>query len=206
MILIVDFEKRTVSAKLFERLVESGVPCIYTDTEKIRKYPSATAVIAFVRTEDMLNRVCVKSGKIPVLAINESGSRIYNNDVLFFDEVTHGDSFDFLISYLHDKFGFTKNMCYKGDLSVNGSDVRLEEQICKFTATERRIIVLMIYCSEKWVSEDEVVKTCFSHTGKKFSSRVSVHICNINKKSKSAFGIKLIECKRGVGYTLCRNV
>lgn len=206
MILIVDEYRRKTARCLRESLWNCGIPSVLTDRDHIERFPEALCAIAFVGSEEYLNTVSLRCHRIPLLAINESQSRIYNKDVLFYDPSLNDSYTDFLLSFLKEKYGFLPDEFGTGDVLLKGDDVLVGYAYLRFTKTERRILALLVMCSGKWVSSDTVRNACFENTGKGETSRISVHICNINKKSSAVCGRNLIRTKRGIGYMLDRGI
>jgi len=201
----VDEDKRKRAYDLSDSFAELGLASIVTDMDHIRKYPEAIAVAVFVPSENYLNKVSVRCGKIPIIAINESGSRIYNKDVVFYSENFHGKYDDFIFSFIFEKYGILKGDYSCGELRIVDDKVTLGIAYLKLTKSERRILSMLIVCGG-WVSEHSILKACFKNTGKKSSTRVPVHICNINKKTKGISGRPIILTKRGIGYMVDRNI
>jgi len=206
VILIVDEERRKIAYSLRDSLRGSGIPSVVTDSGNIKKYPEALGVIVFAANEGYLNKVSLYCLKIPVLAVNESPSRIYNKDVMFYDERFHDSYMDFVMGFLRDRYGILPEEYGCGDVLIKGDDVLVGFAYLKLTRTEKNILSLLTVCAGKWVSSETVRSTCFDSVGKKNSSRVSVHICNINKKASVVCGRNLIRAKRGIGYMLDQGI
>jgi len=202
MILIADDSKRKRSTELRYKLMSLGLPCIMVDQDHIRKHPEALLVMTFVSSEDKLNLIAVKCGRIPLLVVNESGSRIYNKDVTFYDDSIYKSYEEFILAYLNEKLGIVIDDHTYGRITLGERSVYMGPSSFRLTVCERMILMLVMLCHGKWVSEESIRKACFSSSAKRNTTRVSVHICNINKKSKNVFKWPIITCKRGVGYML----
>lgn len=200
MILIVDYGGRGRSTEIRSALLSQNIPCAVVSAKHVVKYPAALIVFAFVSTEDMLNTVSVRCGRIPLLAVNETGGRIYNSDVRFYDPDIHKTCEEFIIAYLYERYGITTGDYSRGDLSVSSGTVMAGVSYLKLTKTETRILVLFLICSDKWISADNVGRTCFESS--RGSKSVPVHICNINRKAEAVLGRPIILCSRRTGYRL----
>ena len=200
MILIVDGSGRGRGAKLRSALLSHNIPCAAVNTLNIAKYPAALIVFAFVSSEDMLNTISVRCGRTPLLAVNETGGRIYNSDVRFYNPDIHKTIEEFIISFLYERYGITAGHYSRGDVSVLRGTVMAGVSYLNLTKTETRILVLFLMCSDKWISADNIGRACFESSGGNKS--VAVHICNINRKTKTVLGKPIIICSRRTGYRL----
>lgn len=200
MFLIVDDDKLKRSRVLRDALAAYELPVIITTAAQISCYPEALAVVAFADSEAYLNTVSLRCGRIPLLAVNGSGSRIYNKDVVFYDPRVHGSHAEFVLDFIEKHFGITPPVYKVRNLTVNGTRVNMDIVRFKLTASERRILILMMICRDRWVSERSIGRACFADCKK--SCRVAVHICNMNKKARGYIGQRLVMTKRGRGYKL----
>ncbi len=201
MILIID-EERTKRALDLKYAIESrGIPVAFTTADRIKNHPVFTAAVAFVSSEYALNMISVRLGKCLLLCINKSGNRIYNKDVVFFED-HFGNEADFVFSTLKERLGFNPKELRVGDLTIGVNFVKVGLSYMNLTVTERRILVLAAFLAGRDFDVDTVLASCFPNSGRGRSDKVSVHICNLNKKAKTAMGRPIIRCKRGVGYTL----
>lgn len=202
MILIVDDDKTKRSRDIKSALSEYGIPSVVCGIGHIRHYPETLAVFCAVPSQDKLDLICVRCGRIPVIAENLSGSRIYNKDVSFYDSTACPFPAGFIISFLNERYGIIPSELRYGDLLILPDIIQYGIAGLRLTGTERRILVLLLLCKEKWVSEFCITHTCFRRVGAGNSTRVSVHICNLNRKARAVTGRNFILTKRGVGYML----
>lgn len=204
MILLIDDRLNDVKDKRIDGIRDSfyaaGIPCLTVRSANVSEYPWALAAFLFAPSDDYLRTVSVRCKRIPILAVNESGSRIYNNDVIFYDPALFGSYEDFITAFLRTRYGITCGNYVLGDLSIVGDTVTYGINNVMLTPTERRILILLVMCKERWISEAEISRTCLDGGSK--TSSVAVHVCNMNKKFKTATGKRLIRTKRGFGYTV----
>ena len=200
MVLLVDDEKQPRIAEIRDQVRNSGIPCISVSLNDIQRYSDAVMVFAFVPTENYLNIVSLRCKRVPLLAVNESGSRIYNKDVLFFDKEKHSSYLLFILGFIKDKYGIEAGKYHTYDASVIGREVVCGVNKFSLTPAEYRIISLLAVSRSNWICEKVIADVCFDDPSK--SCRVSVHICNINNKAKLYIGHPLIRTKRGKGYML----
>lgn len=199
MILLVCDTKDNRIDSLKKNLRREGVPCLSVRTDDVSSYGNAAAVFAFVPSENYLNTLSLRCKRIPVLAVNKSGSRIYNKDVLFYEE-SCGSYEDFIINFIKDNYGTEPGRYLTYDVTVDGRDVLCGLNSFRLTPAEYRIISLLAFSRGKWIDEKTIAAVCFDDSSK--SCRVSVHICNINNKAKLYTGHTLVKTKRGKGYML----
>lgn len=200
MFLIVDDDKLKRSRVLRDTLAAYELPVIIATASQICDYPEALAIVVFADSEAYLNIVSLRCGRIPLLAVNASGSRIYNKDVLFYNPRAYGSHAEFVLDFIKRRFGIAPPIYKVRNLIVNGSEVNMDIVRFKLTASERRILILLMICRDRWVSERSISRACF--TSCKKSCRVAVHICNLNKKVRGYIGQRLVKTKRGSGYML----
>lgn len=204
MILLVDDDRENRTIRLRDALRACGIPCICIRCAAVRDYPEALFAFVFASSEYHLNTVSLRCGRLPLLCVNESGGRIYNKDVIFFDSARFVSYEDFVIDFMKTEFGITPHDLTVGELTVADGTVSYGVNRLRLTPAEHRILTLLAFCSGKWVSEKNILRTCFDNIST--SCRVPVHICNINSKAKKTFGRKLIKCKRGIGYILSEDL
>ena len=204
MILLLDDRINDMKDKRIEAIrdffLAEGIPCLTVRSVQVTDHPTALAVFLFTPSDDHLRTVSVRCKRIPILAVNESGSRIYNNDAVFYDAGVHGSYESFILDFLRTKYGITCGNYVIGDLSVVGDAATYGMNPIKLTPTERKILVLLMMCKNQWISEDEVGRVCLGSRSK--TSSITVHVCNMNKKFKIAAGKRLIRTKRGAGYMI----
>lgn len=191
-------DKRILMLK--DSLKALGLPCAVIKSTSVADYSSALCAFVFTPSDHYLRTVSVRCKRVPILAVNESSSRIYNNDALFFDPVTHGSYVSFITDFLHERYKVTVGEYKTGELTVIDGAVLYGISSIKLTPSERRILVLLMLCSNRWVSENEICNLCFDKRSN--SGRVSVHICNLNKKFRLHTGKRIISVRRGNGYKI----
>ncbi len=199
MILLINDGKDKRIERLHENLQALGIISVAVESGRVREYSEACCAFVIAGSENELNIVSVRCGKLPLLAVNESDSRIYNKDVVFYSS-SCGSHENFIIDYLRKVHGITGGTLKIGALTVGDASVSYGVNSLKLTGTERNILRLLGICKGKWISEENIERICFESSGT--SCRVSVHICNINRKFREFAGRNLIRCKRGIGYIL----
>lgn len=71
------------------------------------------------------------------------------------------------------------------------------------TRLERTIVLLLIFGMREWYTAEDMVRNCFVKVMPEIrSNTVSVHVSNINSKSRRVCGKKLILTRRFGGYRL----
>lgn len=204
MILIIDEERTKRALDLKKALENRGLPTVFVTVDRIKKYQVFTAAVAFVSSDYMLNMISVRLGKCLLLCINDSGHRIYNKDAIFYDEC-YEDKTEFVLRQLKDKLFIDPTALQIGELCVEGDSVSVGLSFLKLTETEKNILVLAMLLRGQYFDSRTALEACFHGCGKN-AGKVSVHICNLNKKARSVTGRTLICCKRGVGYCLDVNI
>ncbi len=204
MVILADDNKDIRIHKLKALLSDYGIPCVAVKSERIADYPEALAVFVITPSENYLNTVALRCRHTPILCENESGSRIYNKDVLFYNSNVHGTIERFIIDFIKEKYGIDCADYTVGNLKLTIAEVQYGLSKVKLTAAEHRILTLLTVCRDHWISEKNIDSVCLG--GRSSSCRVSVHICNINKKFKVLAGHRIIKCKRGVGYKAEDNI
>lgn len=204
MVILADDNNDKRIQKLKDLLSGSGIPCVAVKSDHIPELPEALAVFAITTSENHLNTVSIRCGRMPLLCFNESGSRIYNKDVVFYSDTDSDTVERFIVDFIKDKYAIDFEDYIVGNLRFTPTEIRYGINRVKLTAAERRILVLLSLRREIWISEKQIEAVCFD--GRSSSCRVPVHICNINKKLKSIAGHRIIKCKRGVGYKAEDNI
>ena len=200
MILLACDSKDNRIIDLKNTLIIAGMPCAIVGCDSIPEYPMALAVFTFTKSENYLNTVSLRCKRTPLIAVNESGSRIYNNDVLFCESGDTQFCAEYMLNFIKAKYGITAGEYLIDDVSVRSLEAVSGVSRVSLTPVEYRILSLLVICKGKCLSESIIGKVCFEDHSK--SCRVPVHICNLNKKCKTVFGYKLITAKRGLGYSV----
>jgi len=205
LILIIDEPGLTRSDNLRREIIEDGLAAVLATEDSIMKFPEAIAALVFTNSEIHLSMVALRCKRIPVLACNLSGSRIYNSDVTFYNPRSGETVKDFLYGFILKKYGFDCKTPTLGDMMLADRYLRIGPVQVRLTPTERRIVALLMMTRDNWVSENSIHKAVSAKVGGKHG-RIPVHICNINSKIKSALRVDIIETKREKGYRFKKTI
>lgn len=191
MILIVDNTQRKMRNEIREALFYESIPCAVTSSDKMDAFLPAGVILL---TEAYLEA-----------------------DVREYLSVMHDSSLVTVLDETCDPIDFAKE-CYNkfcrekcepsNDINIEfyGDYLTFNGVVTRLTKTEKRI-VNMLLLEDRWVSGEMLSIYCVKDASLMCPDpkRIAVHVCNINKKSRTFLGEELITHRRYSGYRIVKN-
>ena len=185
MILIVDNTYRKLPSQIREKLFCMGIPCAVTHSDGIDMFLPAGVVIV---TEKYILE------DVKYMAEMHTPS-----PVILYDEET--DLFDFVYSaycrYCKESSEGAEHLRIKYD----GNGFIFCSKRIHTTKTEKRMLKMLLSVPS-WFLPEQISAYCLKDS-KADKGIVSVHVCNLNKKTAAATGRAIIDCRRYSGYKIC---
>ena len=197
MIVIVD-DNTERGLALRHSALSDYLPCAFCGVSEFVHLPPSCA-----DREDQLSALG-SADKAELIVINHTGKNIINTDAYFYSEENDGDLVQFLKARAAALCGNDADTPSYGGLYFNpeGKAVFCGRKFA-LTRLERRIVLLLIFGMREWYTAEDIVRSCFAKTMPETrSNTVSVHVSNINSKSRRVCGKKLILTRRFGGYRL----
>lgn len=205
MILIIDDSSKKRKTELRNSLFDAGIPCAVVTSERLKKLEPARVTVAFAENETQLSIVSIRAGSTDYIVINDTGRRMYNTDAYFYDPTVDGDFRDFIKRRAVEKHGISIDSLAEYPVRMCDGEVYFFNRQVNLTRREEMIVRHLMFAKGEWHSSEEVARFAFDGiSGGIDDSSVSVHICNINKKSVQVTGRKIILSKRFCGYKINR--
>lgn len=98
------------------------------------------------------------------------------------------------------KYGYVAGCAEAGAILLNEVGAKYFGKSIYLTETEKRIVVMLILGKSNWIKADDICEFCLNDADS--LGAVSVHINNINRKSRLCSPIKMISSIRNSGYRL----
>lgn len=208
MVLIIDDTRREDGALLGAALAEKNIPSVRVRLDDLPGISTFPVTLVYTPSEHYLNIASVRCGKTKLLAINETRSRIYNEDAIFLQEKNYGDICDRIYDIATEMLGFRPDSFNIGALSLKDERYSYAGAFLSFTPSERMIFTELVLRRGKHVPERDLT-LLFDKIDKRKNPRtgiVPVHICNLNRKNFSVVRQKLVLFKSGKGYAINPNL
>ncbi len=96
------------------------------------------------------------------------------------------------------RFGVNYSCAREDGIRFDAGRVYYRGHYLPLTASEYRIVRFLVHCRKKYCFSEEIAAACLADP----EGGVTVHICNINSKSRKITLYPLIECRRYSGYRI----
>ena len=203
MIVIVD-DNTERGLALRHSALSAFLPCAFCSVSEFVHVPHGKDIVVLCADrEDQLSALG-SADKAELIVINHTGKNIINTDAYFYSEENDGDLVQFLKARAAALCGNDADTPSYGGIYFNpeGKVVFCGRKFA-LTRLERTIVLLLIFGMREWYTAEDMVRNCFVKVMPEIrSNTVSVHVSNINSKSRRVCGKKLILTRRFGGYRL----
>ena len=202
MIVIVD-DNTERGLALRHSALSDFLPCAFCSVSEFVHFPHGKDIVVCADREDQLSALG-SADKAELIVINHTGKNIINTDAYFYSEENDGNLVQFLKARAAALCGNDADTPSYGGFYFDpeGKSVFCGRKFA-LTRLERRIVLLLIFGMREWYTAEDIVRSCFAKTMPETrSNTVSVHVSNINSKSRRVCGKKLILTRRFGGYRL----
>lgn len=184
--------------------ISGFLPCAYCGVSEFVHFPHGKDItVLCAECENQLSALKT-ADKAELIVINHTGKEIINTDAYFYSEEKDGDLVRFLKARAAALCGNDADTPSYGGFyfDPDGEAVFCGRRIT-LTRLERTIVLLLIFGMREWYTAEDIVQNCFAKVPAEIrSNTVSVHVSNINSKSRRVCGKKLILTRRFGGYRL----
>lgn len=203
MIVIVD-DNTERGLALRHSALSDFLPCAFCSVSEFVHFPHGKDIVVLCADREDQISALGSANKAEFIVINHTGKDIINTDAYFYSEENDGDLVHFLKARAAVLCGNDADTPSYGGFYFDpeGKTVFCGRKIT-LTRLERRIVLLLIFGMREWYTAEDIVRSCFAKTMPETrSNTVSVHVSNINSKSRRVCGKKLILTRRFGGYRL----